>query len=261
MEASFPRPGEAVYLYCFTLPGLPVPQGPGVDETRPVSVHHFGGLAAVVSPVALQDFTGEAGERNLQDIAWLGPRACRHAAVVVQAMAAGPVYPLAFGGLFSGLEALDLEIGKRRTDIAAVLRQVEGCQEWSVEGTLDRKQAIDRLLAEGLRAGRFSLPEATGRRHLEEQKLRRALVPEVDGWIGQHMAAIQQELAALSRDCRPRRLRDEIILHWACLVAVGQADDFGQAVNAIASGYGHHGLRLRLTGPWPPYSFCQTPKP
>jgi len=257
MASSRPAEEEALYLYCFTQPGLAAPTSPGVDEARPVKIHVCGGLAAVVSRVAVQDFTGELGESHLQDIAWLGPRACRHAAVVEQAMAAGPVYPLPFGTLFSGPAALDQAIEQGAADIAAVLRQVAGCQEWSVEGTLDRRQTVDCLLDEGLQSGRLSLPEGAGRRHLEEQKLRRALALEIDDWLDRRMEAIQQELAALSRAHRPRRLLDDKILHWAYLVPTGQTDDFSVAVNAVASRHQAFGLRLRLTGPWPPYTFCQ----
>ena len=252
-------PEEAVYLYCFTLPGLPPPIAAGLDADRPVGVHPCGGLAAVVGRVAVGDFTGELGEAHLQDIAWLGPRACRHAAVVEQAMAAGPVYPLPFGTLFSSIDALEQEAEKRADDIAAMLGHVADCQEWSVEGTLDSKQAVEHLLAEGLRSGRLSLPEAAGRRHLEEQKLRRMLASELNGWLARRMEAIQEALAAASRDMRPRRLLGEKVLHWAYLVPAGRAEDFGQAVAAQAGRHEAFGLRLRLTGPWPPYTFCQAP--
>jgi len=249
-------PGEAVYLYCFTSAGLPPPQAPGVAGD-PRAVHPTAGLAAVVGRVALAEFVGEAGENHLQDIGWLGPRACRHAAVVEQAMAAGPVYPLPFGTLFSSLAALDQEAERRRAEIAAVLRQVEGCEEWSVEGTLDRKQAVEYQLEAGLRSGDYVLPESIGRRHLEEQKLRRAIASGLNAWLEPQLADIQQTLSATSRDWRPRRLRDETVLHWAYLVPVEHAAAFGQAVAALGERHERHGLRFRLSGPWPPYTFAQ----
>jgi hypothetical protein len=178
--------------------------------------------------------------------------------VVEQAMAVGPVYPLPFGTLFSGLAALDQEIELRCVEIAEVLRQVKGCQEWSVEAALDRKQAVEYLLHEHVQSGQTVLPESAGRRHLEEQKLRRALDAGLGEWLGQAMAPVQAGLAALSRDWRSRRLRDDTVLHWAYLVPTEQADAFGQAVTAILEDHKRQGLRFRLTGPWPPYTFSQT---
>ena len=162
-----------------------------------------------------------------------------------------------FGTLFSSLTALDQEIKRSAVDISKKLRQVENCQEWSIEGMLDRKQAVDCLLAEGIQSGRFSLPEAVGRRHLQEQKLRRELVLALDDWLDQCLAPVQHELEGLSRDYRPRRLRDEIILHWAYLVTLDQVEAFTQTLNALAHRYEPYGLQFRMTGPWPPYTFCQ----
>jgi hypothetical protein len=217
---------KAVYVYCFSLPDIPVPVGPGVDESRPIQVHTLGGLSAVVGWVALDDFTGEIGEANLQDIAWLGPRVCRHAVVVEQVMATAPVFPLPFGTLFSSLSALEHEISRRSCEVASLLEQVAGCQEWSVEVTLDRFKAIDYLLGEGLQSGLFKLPDSIGRRHLEEQKLRRQVASDLDVWVDARMESLQQELMPLARDLRIRRLTENKISHWAYLVPVVQVPNF-----------------------------------
>ena len=250
--------GKAVYVYCFSLPEISAPIGPGVDESRPIQVHTLGGLSAVVGWVALDDFTGESGEANLQDIAWLGPRACRHAVVVEQVMADAPVFPLPFGTLFSSLSALEQEIHRRSNEVASLLEQVAGCQEWSVEITLDRFKAIDYLLDEGLQSGLFKLPDSIGRRHLEEQKLRRQLSSDLDGWVNERMESLQQELMPLARDFRTRRLTENKISHWAYLVPVGQVQSFRLKVDYIAAQQEAYGLAFRLSGPWPPYTFCQT---
>lgn len=248
--------GEAVYVYCFSLPGIPVPTVSGVDENRPIWVHAVGGLSAVAGWVALEDFTGEIGEANLQDIAWLGPRACRHAVVVEHVMADAPVYPLPFATLFSCLSVLEQEIGRRSSEIASVLEHVSGCQEWSVESNLDRFKAIDYLMAEGLQTGRFKLPESLGRRHLEEQKLRRQLASELDGWANDRLNSIKESLEPLSRDFRNRRLTENKASHWAYLIPLDKVEAFGSTVEQIATQQEVYGLAFRLSGPWPPYSFC-----
>lgn len=258
MSSTTPHSGQALYLYAFTWPGQPVPAGPGVDENQRIQIHTHGGIAALVGEVDVRDYTGDLGEQHLQDIAWLGPRACRHAAVLDQAMATGPVFPLPFGTLFSGWSALEQAIEQRSAEINNTLRQVADCQEWSVEGTLNHKQAVDFLLAEGLRSGLHRLPEAAGRRHLEEQKLRRTLAAQLEDWLDPRLADIHRALAALSRDSRPRRLLNDRVLHWAFLVPVNQIEVFRQTLDAITDSQTPTGLYLRLTGPWPAYTFCQT---
>jgi hypothetical protein len=250
--------GKAIYVYCFSLPDIPAPAGPGVDESQPIQVHTLGGLSAVAGWVALDDFTGVSGEANLQDIAWLGPRACRHAVVVEQVMAAAPVFPLPFGTLFSSLSALEQEIGRRSSEVASLLEQVAGCEEWSVEVTLDRLKSMDYLLSEGLQSGLFKLPDSAGRRHLEEKKLRRQVASDLDGWVDERMESLQQELMPLARDFRTRRLTENKISHWAYLVPVGQVPSFRVKVDYIAAREEEYGLAFRVSGPWPPYTFCQT---
>lgn len=248
---------QAIYLYGFTLPDLVAPPIFGVDNQHPISTHQCAGLNAVISSVLLSDFTGEIGEANVQNVAWLTPRACRHALVVDRLMVQGPVYPLPFGTLFSSLSALEQEMQYRSTEVLEVLRHITGCQEWSLEATLDRKQAVDSLFAEGLQSGRFCLPEAAGRRHLEEQKLRRTLTTELNDWLAQCLTSLQDELHPLMRDFRPRRLLDDKVLHWAYLLSEEEVAAFQQQVANIADRYEAYGFSFRVTGPWAAYSFCQ----
>ena len=248
---------QAIYLYGFTLPNSVAPPILGVDNQHPIGTHQCAGLNAVISSVPLSDFTGEIGETNVQNVAWLTPRACRHALVADRLMVQGPVYPLPFGTLFSSLIALEQEMQCRSVEVLDVLRHITGCQEWSLEATLDRKQAVDSLFAEGLHSGRFCLPEAAGRRHREEQKFRRNLAPELTDWLAQSLPTLQEELPPMMSDFRSRRLLDDKVLHWAYLLSEEKVAAFQQQVTNIADRYETYGFSFRVTGPWAAYSFCQ----
>ena len=251
----------AIYLYGFTLPELIPPTVLGIDNEHSISVHCCANLNAIISTTALADFTGELGETNLQNVAWLTPRAYRHAQVIDQCMEQGAVYPLSFGTLFSNIDALEQEMHRRAADVLAVLNHITGCQEWALEATLDRKQAVDTLLTEGLVSGRFSLPDSVGRRHLEEQKLRRRLTADLNDWLVECLTTLQAELQPFMRDFRARRLVDDKIVNWAYLLPVEQAEGFRQQVEDISHRYAVYGFNFRITGPWAAYSFCQLTTP
>jgi len=69
----------AYYLYCLTPCGRGIQtSAAGVDGQHPVFVGACGEIGAVLSEVRRGEFCGEAAEANLQDLAWLGPRVCRH---------------------------------------------------------------------------------------------------------------------------------------------------------------------------------------
>ncbi|MFZ2725977.1 MAG: GvpL/GvpF family gas vesicle protein [Methylococcaceae bacterium] len=254
----------AIYLYGFThyangftqgLPKLPVING--IDDSHAITSHTYADLTAIISAVALADFTGEVGEENLQNVAWLTPRACRHALVIEQCMREAAVYPVPFGTLFSNLIALEQEMQRRSHDVLAVLEHILGCEEWAVDASLDRKQAIEALFTQGVASGRFVLPESAGRRHLEEQKIRRQLNNELNDWLAELLNSWQTDLNAQARDFCERRLAEDKILHWAYLMPIAGVTDFQARLAELGSRYADYGFNFRITGPWAAYSFCQ----
>lgn len=250
---------EAIYLYCVTRGEVDLKGDlAGIDGGGSVIAHAHAGLVAWVTRVPLADFVGDEAEVQLQDVAWLGPRALRHGAVIEAVMEEAAVFPLPFGTLFSSFAALDGALDGRRDEILAALERVADHCEWGVECQVDDKRAIDALISERCDRGEITLPEAAGRRHLELQRLRRALVSDLDAWSQPITIAIAQELDTLADGRVERRSAqgEERGARWAFLVATSRTDDFHARVAELAGRYAGHGLNLRLTGPWAPYSFC-----
>ena len=81
---------------------------------------------------------------------------------------------------------------------------------------------------------------------------------DLDEWVEERLESLQDELVLLARDFRNRRLTENKISHWAFLVPVDQVDAFRIKVDQIARQQEAYGLAFRLTGPWPPYTFCQS---
>src|ERR1035441_7876995 len=140
------NPGElACYLYCLTSGGggVEAAAASGVDERHPVLVLDCGGIGAIYSEVELDEFVGPAAEARLQDLAWLGPRVCRHEAVIEQAMSRAAVLPARFATLFTTLESLESYVLERREAIPRIFAQLGDRQEWAVKGLLDRATALE----------------------------------------------------------------------------------------------------------------------
>jgi hypothetical protein len=252
---------EAVYLYGFVpdagaAAGLP-PALPAVDPERPLALYRHAGLTALVSPVRRADFAGDDGAANLADIGWVGPRALRHQAVLDAVLALAAIYPLPFGTLFSTPAALAAEMDQRRGDIERALERLAGCAEWAVQGELDRDAALDARVRDTIAAGAWTPPEAQGRRHLEEQRLRRELAADLDDWADAAAAPLADALLAVSRGRVERRVPvgQALAFNWAFLVPSDALSDFHAALDAIGPALAGHGLRIVCKGPWPGYSF------
>lgn len=260
----------ALYLYCLARPGaLAAIDGPGVDGERPLELIQFGDVVAVVSAVRVDDFVGPPAEARMQDLAWVGPRACRHEAAVERAMRASPVVPARFAALFSSRESLATWLETHRDAISRALDRFADHEEWAVKGTLDRRKAEARFLDAALTRQGSALSSSPGARYFEERRLRAGIGREVNAWLKEVGAGIAKALLEGAVEFREREVvsrgaPDEAgarILNWAFLVPRSSVDGFRARVQRINAEHAGQGLVLDLSGPWPPYSFCPSLEP
>lgn len=279
-------PNNAFYLYGFTKADF-VPKGPSVRPLPPASVSATGSdtlvlvavgvderhapffwcagsTAAVLSRVSRDEFCGTAADSNLQDLAWVGPRAYRHEAVLAETMSFAPIFPARFGTLFSSLEVLGQFMERHRQAITQFLDRVTGQEEWAVKGLLDRARVEEGLLHQKPAAGKESPAASPGLAYLLEQRARLEAKQELEGWLAGTCNALWEALApVVSEACqrevlsRPTTGADqEMVLNWAFLVPRPAAEEFRKRVEQATGSLVLPGLTFASSGPWPPYSFC-----
>ncbi|MBI4644575.1 MAG: GvpL/GvpF family gas vesicle protein [Deltaproteobacteria bacterium] len=261
---------RGLYLFCLArlsrLPFLPL-EGQGLDGQSPLEVADFQDLAAVWSPVPVEDFSGPDAAERLRDLAWIGPRVIRHQEVVARVMRHSPVLPARFGTIFSSAEKLEKLLQYHHDTINKFLERVAGQEEWAVKGLLNRSGAKEKLFSLKLarEAGRLRAL-SPGKRYFQEQRLRAAGEQELQRWL----QAVCRELLADLRDfigeVRERQLlsreatghnghNKEMVLNWAFLVPKKAAPSFRSRIREANARHSPRGLVIECTGPWPPYSF------
>jgi len=270
---------KVCYLYGFTQAALaaasgaaPSPDaaagaaglGLGIDEGHPPRFWRGQEVAAVWSLVSRLEFSGPASEGNLQDLAWLGPRVCRHQAVLEQVMRLGPVLPARFGTLFSSVGSLNRFLLRHAATIRRFLERVSGHDEWAVKGFLEQPRADAQLLA-GLGPAEEALwARSPGLNYLRQQAGRIKAKEELAGRLAQACDRLFKQLGALAAEARSRPVfsgetidaQPEMVLNWAFLVPRPAAGDFRRRLERANREQNPPGLVLELSGPWPPYSFC-----
>jgi hypothetical protein len=260
---------HAFYLYGFTRLDL-ASQGAaaldeiGIDGQQPAFLWSAAGSSAVLSTVPREEFCGPAAEANLRDLAWVGPRVLRHQAVLEQAMRLAPILPARFGTLFSSLSVLGEFMERQRETILRFLQRVSDQTEWALKGLLDRARAEEEVCRQQ-RTGATGVPVSSpGLAYLRDQQLRLKARWELEDQLAGACGAILDELVALASEAcsRPLLSREttgvdqEMVLNWAFLVPRHAAADFQQRVGQANAGQALTGLTFRVSGPWPPYSFC-----
>ncbi|MBZ5513733.1 MAG: GvpL/GvpF family gas vesicle protein [Acidobacteriia bacterium] len=257
---------RALYLFCFARSSLLGEiEGAGVDGHEPLGLfRHSADLCAVVSEVPREDFCGPAADAQIQQLAWVGPRALRHEAVVEQVMRRSPVLPARFGTLFSSKESLAEFLDIHRQRIAQFLERVTGQEEWSVRGLLRRKQAGEALIAASQVAQEAELATLPpGTRYFQEKHIRAEAEKGLSRWLDETCREAANTLlkqASDFRECQvlplePPESGAEVVLNWAFLLPRDAAAAFRTLVKGLSSRLAPQGLVFELSGPWPPYRF------
>ena len=267
------------YAYGFTQAGL-VPAAPGaeaaqpevcarlagsgIDQRHPPFFRRQGSVAAIVSQVSRSDFCGPAGDKNLEDLDWLAPRACRHQAVLEEAMRLGPVLPTRFGTLFSSPASLEGFLRKHEAALAGFLERMDARQEWAVKGFLDPARAEGEWLSRRALEQPGPAGATPGLAYLHEQRLRLEARQAVDDRLAQAAEGLFHELNPLASEIVARRIlaretanaAREMVLNWALLLPAAAAAEFRGRIERANAQYHPAGLAIEVSGPWPPYSFC-----
>ena len=250
----------AYYLYCLAPSSRDIQaSATGVDGRHATRLRAYGESCAAYCEVDLDEFVGERAEAQLQDLAWLGPRVCRHEVVIEQIMNQAPVLPARFATLFSSLDSLDKFVLEHREAIAGFFTELGGQQEWAVKGLLDRAGALERLShpAEEEPAG------SLGGRYLQERRIKAQTERELNQRLRTFCQHVAAALGARAGGFRERKVvapaaeatAAEVVLNWAFLIPPEDLEDFRASLQRFNDDEAFPGLLLALTGPWPPYSF------
>src|SRR3990172_7933210 len=192
--------GLGIYLYCLARPeclsvvkGLAEQDLRGVDERYPVAAIQEDGVGAGIGEVD----TGEFCDQNLQALPWVGPRACRHEAVVERIMGASPVLPVKFGTIFRSRTSLKEFLGLHREDIVRALDELRDKAEWSVKGYLDEEEARQIVTAAdpAIQSRLAALPPSPGARYLEQKQLDAVIEAALRAWVARVTHDLHEVLA------------------------------------------------------------------
>jgi len=254
---------EGVYVYCFADSVLrSLTERKGVDGQHTLFPRRFEDVTAVASMVSLEEFCGPSAEPRMQDLSWVGPRACRHEEVVEEVMRCSPVLPARFGTIFSSLDKLDEALKEHHDAISRFLGWVADKEEWGVKGFLDRTKAKNELFSAAVAAKADRLSSSPGMRYFEEQRIRTEVEKELASWVKMVCKGVGDDLRSLASEWRERKVSSgsvsgaETVVNWAFLVPRNVTADFRARIDRANGEHGGRGLVFDMTGPWPPYSFC-----
>jgi len=257
---------QGLYLYCLAdSECLKEVSGTGIDDKNELFIKNTNNIAVVLSKVALNDFIGNEAEERLQDINWIGPKALRHQDIIAQIMESSPILPARFGTIFSTDEEMDRLFDCHTQTIKEFLSKIRNHQEWSVKGYLDKKKLLKLQAKTEIEKNQEMLSQMSpGKRYFQEKKIQKLVEKELEKHIKDLIQMIADRLDAVSSDAAELKLLSrqasgediDMIFNEAFLVNTSQIDVFHQNIDNLRQEIQVSGAVLKLSGPWPPYSFC-----
>jgi hypothetical protein len=257
--------GTGVWVYAVAEPAAMASLAPLTGVGRgPVRAIAAGGLAAAAEDVPLAEFGETALRRNLEDLAWLEATARAHHRVVAAVARHGPVVPMRLATVYQGDAGVAAMLAERSGDLHTALRRIRARAEWGVKAYVARRPETGHQAGPAAEGGPGTGAPAPGagaaylRRRRDELSASKNARQDA-------LASAEAVHAALSRLAVEARLHPPqapqltgstaaMVLNAAYLLDGQQDEAFAAAVADLAER--HPGIRLELTGPWPPYSFA-----
>lgn len=245
----------ATYLYCIVSAakkpstakapgGLP---GASPADVIPVSPS----LWIVATTVPGEVYTGEALERSLGDLEWVGRIALAHEAVVehFSRQRALTVIPLKLFTMFSSHEKAAEDIGARTGSLQRTVRRLAGAEEWGV-----------RVLRRDGAAALPTIAPVSGAAFLAAKKQARDATRHARLAAAEAAVRAFDSLSEIARDARRRTDAPPggaapPLLDAAFLVPLEKRAAFARAARREAGACARAGAEMTLTGPWPAYNF------
>lgn len=235
-------PGRYVYGVVAASGDTPTPHECGIDPAFGVEVLRRGALAAITSRVRLEQLSPDANDGRLAELA------VRHEHVLESFLVAGlSVLPFRFGTVCASDGDVTTLLETRESALTSALAAVEGKLEVGVRCSVDREQLRQTILEEDDDLRERHAEFATlgpGAAHLRRKQFERLLADRVSREASRRTAALQVELARHAAAAR----------EMSYLLPSAEIDGFVERAQAAAQ---ELGLRVEVTGPWPPFSFAE----
>ena len=151
-----------------------------------------------------------------------------------------------------------------RESLGHALELLDGRQEWGVKLLADREKLMQAAQAGSDElAAQEAQPEGGGGAYMLRRRQERQLREAADGLAAEVAEDVHARLQGWATDAvtRPPQNRDlsghegDMLLNAAYLVPADRVDGMRELVAQLEKRHQPLGVRLELTGPWPPYNF------
>lgn len=262
----------AFYVYCIAekaaageLPAESLPSA--IEEGSKLEWVFAGDLAALTSQVPLASYSEESLAAHLSDATWTAARAMRHETIAEYVAKRAGIVPLRFGTIFLERAGIESMLSEKGRELQGILERLRGCEEWGVNVFCDQSALMSSITSVSpvLRDLTERAAQASpGQSYLMQKKIDALRVDESRAALNRIIEQVEKTLGDQSDEATRLRVLKveateygELKAKFAFLVKRAAFEQFRDAAERLAQENQNAGVRLELTGPWPPYNFTQ----
>ena len=272
-DAKSRRKNHGLYVYCIgereSLTEVFKDAVPtAIEDDASLELIEQDELAAVVSPVPLDDYGEDELQSRLGDATWTAVRAMRHEKVVEHFARRASVVPLRFGTIYLERARVEQMLSTERATLRAIIENLRGREEWGLNITYDRAKLLENIISLSPRLREMSeraRAASPGQSYLMRKKIDAMRDVEARAETKRVAGEIERKLSNKSDAAvRLRVLKDEateqgdVAAKFAFLVERKRFEEFRAEAERLAREYTSAGFQLELTGPWPAYNFSMS---
>lgn len=234
----------------------------GVEFAKSIKVFPFKDIEVVIGETDPSKFDPELiKEKLLSDTKWAEENIRCHHEAVVQVFQSSVVIPMKFGMMYKTKQGLIEMLAQYYPNFKNLIVRLRDKKEWGVKAYFDHKKFIEVLKNKNRQIQKLEKRQSAvteGMRWYTERKIDEIIAQELEEEIAKERQRLVGKLEKYSDEMRLNdALAKDMILNAACLVKNNLWSSFQDLFHGLIKNTAQQGIKLEITGPWPPYNFVE----
>ncbi|WP_083446621.1 GvpL/GvpF family gas vesicle protein [Priestia koreensis] len=265
------RDDEMIYLYGL-IPTAEAVKSPlsslkGLDDEEHVYTIPINDVTAVVCLLNSDKYSEEILQQKMEnDMDWLKEKAFHHHETLAALYSGYTVIPLKFGTIYNSEESLKETIAPKNNVVIHTFETLKRHEEWNMKVYCDDQKLMQHVtdhdeVVEQKRQEIESLPK--GRQYFEKKKLDKFISQQLEEEKYRLCKSVHDQLLQYATNEAVKKnwgkdmtgLQESMVWNSAFMLPKEAIEEFLEEIKKSEPALLEKGLRVEVSGPWPPYHF------
>lgn len=224
------------------------------------------GMFAIVSNISLEEYGEEAIAEKGEDINWLKEKAVLFMDIILKINAITNMIPMKFLTIFTSDDRVRNIINENYNQFLHNFEKIKNRDEISLKIYCDENKYKEKVMGEEIKKFENSIiGKPKGAAFFLKKKFEGELDDKIQNRICNAANQMTEKVSNLANQIKLNKLLakeitgipTQMILNCAFLIDRDKKDIFTDKINELKDEFENNGFVIELSGPWPPFSFCE----